>query len=397
MGRARYQAGSCRPVVRKDGTTVYEFRWWKVEPDGKRCRASDILGTAEDLDTDAKLRKAIDKQRVIINSPELASKHGMTLESIILHYRQKELINKAASTQGTEAGYIDNWIIPRWGKKRAEDIRTMEVEEWLKGIKRMDGTRAKIRNILSAIFSHAVRWELAVRNPICGQGGSSGRRGASTGVRQSAKATRVRAIIAPEQMQQIFEELPLREQAMTILDAVTGLRASEIAGLRWSDINVAHGTLSSVRSVAVGVVREGTKSRSNTLPLARQVIHLLLLWRVASKYRKDDDWMFASTVRSGRQPVRLGTHFQRYIRPVVEKIIGKQDDMLGWHSFRSSLATLLVANGENVKVVQDQLRHHNVRVTLELYAKSVREDQKAAHERVVAQVMPQAMMAMGQA
>jgi hypothetical protein len=33
------------------------------------------------------------------------------------------------------------------------------VEEWLDSIKRAKGTRAKIRNIMSAIFHHAMRYK----------------------------------------------------------------------------------------------------------------------------------------------------------------------------------------------------------------------------------------------
>ena len=40
------------------------------------------------------------------------------------------------------------------------------VEEWLDSIKRAKGTRAKIRNIMSGIFHHAMRYEWVERNPI---------------------------------------------------------------------------------------------------------------------------------------------------------------------------------------------------------------------------------------
>jgi integrase len=40
---------------------------------------------------------------------------------------------------------------------------------------------------------------------------------------------------------------------------------------------------------------------------------------------------------------------------------------IGWHTFRHSLATLLGHNGENVKVVQELLRHATTRITIEVY------------------------------
>jgi site-specific recombinase XerD len=39
--------------------------------------------------------------------------------------------------------------------------------------------------------------------------------------------------------------------------------------------------------------------------------------------------------------------------------------VVGWHTFRHSYSTLLIANGKNVKVVQELMRHANSRSTLE--------------------------------
>jgi hypothetical protein len=40
----------------------------------------------------------------------------------------------------------------------------------------------------------------------------------------------------------------------------------------------------------------------------------------------------------------------------------------GWHTFRHTYATLLKGNGEDVKVVQELMRHANISVTLNIYA-----------------------------
>jgi hypothetical protein len=40
------------------------------------------------------------------------------------------------------------------------------VESWLGTLKLANGTRAKIRNIMSALYSHVMRWEFFDRNPI---------------------------------------------------------------------------------------------------------------------------------------------------------------------------------------------------------------------------------------
>jgi hypothetical protein len=53
---------------------------------------------------------------------------------------------------------------------------------------------------------------------------------------------------------------------------------------------------------------------------------------------------------------------KRYIKPVAHKAgITKNID---WHTFRHSFGTLLKANGEDIKTVQELLRYANSRITL---------------------------------
>jgi integrase len=50
----------------------------------------------------------------------------------------------------------------------------------------------------------------------------------------------------------------------------------------------------------------------------------------------------------------------------------------GFHTFRRTLAPVLVKMKVDVKTVQELLRHQNLRTTLELYAKSMSEDKLRA-------------------
>jgi hypothetical protein len=52
------------------------------------------------------------------------------------------------------------------------------------------------------------------------------------------------------------------------------------------------------------------------------------------------------------------------------------------------MATLLISNGENVKVTQSQLRHTTPKIALESYAQVVSDDRKKAHQKVVQMVVP---------
>ena len=82
-------------------------------------------------------------------------------------------------------------------------------------------------------------------------------------------------------------------------------------------------------------------------------------------FREPEDWVFATNSsragkKRGKQPLWLSTVMRYHIEPVVRKLgIKKRVD---WHTFRRTYATLLKANGEDVKVVQELLRHGSIRV-----------------------------------
>ena len=72
---------------------------------------------------------------------------------------------------------------------------------------------------------------------------------------------------------------------------------------------------------------------------------------------------------------------KRHIQPVAKAIgIHKK---IGWHTFRHSFGTLLKANGEDVKTVQELLRHANSRITLDVYEQAVNSNKHAAQSKVV--------------
>jgi site-specific recombinase XerD len=55
---------------------------------------------------------------------------------------------------------------------------------------------------------------------------------------------------------------------------------------------------------------------------------------------------------------------------------------VGWHTFRHTYSTLLVGNGENVKVVQELMRHAKAWTTLDLYTQARLVAKRQAQKRV---------------
>lgn len=73
-----------------------------------------------------------------------------------------------------------------------------------------------------------------------------------------------------------------------------------------------------------------------------------------------------------------------HIQPVVRKLGIKK--RVSWHTFRHTYSTLLKANGEDVKVVQELLRHGSSRITLDVYTQAQMPAKRAAQQRIVAMV-----------
>ena len=68
---------------------------------------------------------------------------------------------------------------------------------------------------------------------------------------------------------------------------------------------------------------------------------------------------------------------------------------LGWHSFRRTFATLLKGGGEDVKTVQELMRHASSRLTLDVYAQALTPAKRAAHLKLVGLIHPAAETAIG--
>jgi len=113
----------------------------------------------------------------------------------------------------------------------------------------------------------------------------------------------------------------------------------------------------------------------------------LLVWYRISKYASPEDYVFATDAtragaKRGKQPLWLAKVMQYHIQPAAQRVgIKKQ---IAWHTFRHTYTTLLHANGEDVKVVQELLRHGSARITMDVYAQAVTKAKRTAQNRVVA-------------
>ena len=122
-----------------------------------------MVGSLEQYPNETAAQKAVAALRADINAENpRTSLTQISVQTLIEHYREKELgpnCSKTRKTQVTYEGYFNNWILPRWGGYRITDVKAVAVEQWLRSLQYANGSKAKARNIMSAVFNHAVRWE----------------------------------------------------------------------------------------------------------------------------------------------------------------------------------------------------------------------------------------------
>lgn len=371
------QKGSLIRSNRKRGPDVWQFRWAERGPQGKRIYRKRVIGTVCQYSDADSARKAVTGLLAEINSNGLRrGSCPMTVMEVCDHFDQRELAKdnswRSYSTKKTYKAYLKRWIIPHWGTLCLSEVRTIEVESWLRRLPLAKSSCAKIRNLLSVLFNHACRHELFDRNPI-------------RLVRQGAKRRTTPSVLTPTEIKMLLGGLSLRERALVLLAASTGLRQGELFGVKWCDIDFGQHTMNVVRSVVYGVVGPcKTESSQKPVPVHPTVLEALTKWREACRYNKSGDWVFASERYRGRKPMWGQAILRKYIRPAAQRAgIQKR---FGWHTFRHTYSTLLRSVGTEFKVMQELLRHSSLRSTLDVYTQAISPAKHAAQAAVLALV-----------
>jgi integrase len=277
--RVRYQRGYLRLGRRKNGPDCWEFLWWDSEPKGKRVRRKAVIGTSLQYPNVEDAWQASNGLRVSINDARNRQwEQPVTVADLIDHYDMTELTldladgGKSHATKIIYRDFLRRWVKPTWGSLNIRAVRTTAVEQWLRQLVRVDGsrlapsTKAKIRNVMSVLFNHAIRqeWLEQGRNPILL-------------VRQSAKRQTVPEYLDPEELRALLVQLDRRFRAMVFLDAATGLRRSELLALKWQDVDFDNLQINVQRSIYMNLVGN-CKTEASRKPVPMDPILASELW-----------------------------------------------------------------------------------------------------------------------
>ena len=393
--RTRYQHGSLEREERKKGPEVWVYRWWEEDIEGKLVHRKLRIGDVETYPNESAAHAAADALRLTINNRcNHTSLQRTTINTVWEHYRREELPIKALSTQDSYIMYAKNWIIPRWGEVQLQQVKTVEVERWLRATDVANGTKAKIKCVMSALFSHAVRWEFCSHNPISSgiQVGSGGKRGPSTGVRVSAKRQKSPLKLTAEQVALVLTELQFRDQLLVFLDAGLGTRRGELGALRWMDCDFINQVFDIQHSYywrrGGHLIDTKSEASAQPLPMHPALKDGLLEWRTQSPYTRPGDYVFASERLKGRKPLDLASVLKKKIQPAFRRI---GINGVGWHTFRHTVGTMLAEMGQHQLTIRDYLRHSNLHVTNK-YLQATSKAKRLAQDKLVDAILPTGLL-----
>jgi integrase len=180
-----------------------------------------------------------------------------------------------------------------------------------------------------------------------------------------------------DEIGQMYMSLGKRDFFVVFTAALTGLRLSEIRGLRWADFK--NGELHVRRSVWRTVVgAPKTYESEAAVPCVPVLQEMLTNYRKSlTKFNSDNDYIFAGERRG--VPLNLHNLANRNLKPIFKE---KGIAWKGWHGFRRGLASNLYALEVSPKVIAAILRHAGIGTTLQFYVQTTEAESSAALDKM---------------
>ncbi len=267
---------------------------------------------------------------------------------------------------GTVRAYkqqMRQFVEPVIGHLELVKVRPAHIQHVLDALrsKRSPRTVAHVRSACSAMFGHAVKLQLIPINPV---------HGTESPAKQKPEH---RTPTAAELRTLIDATVGTAWEMPTLLCATTGARRGEILGLRWSSVDLEHGSISITEGLHYidGEPRwlpPKTRSSVRVVPLLPEVVVRLRQHRVEQRQR-----LLALGIRTGDEqtvcdrgdgtPIVPSSFSHALVR--IAKSVGL--DGVHVHSLRHGVATVLASSGNRPELTSRLLGHSDIATTLQLY------------------------------
>ena len=277
---------------------------------------------------------------------------------------------------------LQRHIRPTIGQRKLSDVKPLDVQRIYQTMQTNGLSARTVRythSVLSSAFKQAVKWDLLSRNPC-------------EAVELPRIARNEMQAFSPEQAQKFLEAAKEDKHGIIFAFALaTGMRPEEYLALKWSDIDLHKGTATVQRTL---IWRKGggwyfgepkTKQSRRTMPLPASLIRDLTIhkrkqtehrFKLGAAYQNNE---LVFTTELGT-PLYHRNLFQRHFKKLLEK--AELPTSFRLYDLRHSCATLLLAAGENPKVVSERLGHASIVLTLDTYSHVLPDMQKAASDKL---------------
>ena len=173
------------------------------------------------------------------------------------------------------------------------------------------------------------------------------------------------------------------------LTLLVGMRRGEACGLRWSDIDWHQRALHIRRNVVklsgqpILVKEPKTRAGVRVVYLSKELCKLLRVWQKESAWEKEqrggggleeEDYLFRQPGGDPMVPSTFTFRFKKILRE------GNLPDNLNVHSLRHTNASMLIAQGVDVRTVAGLLGHAQPSTTLDIYSHAF-DKNKSSHRR----------------
>ncbi|MGY4642803.1 site-specific integrase [Cellulomonas sp. URHB0016] len=258
-------------------------------------------------------------------------------------------------------------IVETFGPMRLADVKPSAVKSWCSKLKAEGAADSYVYALharLSQIMSDAVHDGVIPRNP-CSR-------------RTSPGAGKQRPYVATvEQLWALHDVVPEHLRAAILLGAFAGLRTAEACGLRVVDVDFMRGIVSPAVQYPADPLK--TETSRTPIPIPAELALALAAgadqrtWIVEQPTGEQvGPWQIERAVRSARVALAAVAADLADNRSADERDIAAARARVlpaafRFHDLRHLYASLLIASGADVKVVQARLRHASATTTLNTY------------------------------
>ena len=334
--------------------------------------------------------QAILFEREVQHTPEPINR-SITLAKYIEHWVTDVGPKKLADSTFRRDEQDIRRILPALGNYKLTDLRKEVIRDFYEEMRhtpRLDGrgnlsekSVEGLHNTLCGILSAAVDEGYLTHNPAWRCYKPKGQKKE----RPVADEETVKKLITA------FEGQSMKYETYFKLVQATGLRRGEACGLKWSDINWRKRTIHVQRGVVKLSHQESitkdpkTSSGDRMVYLSKEMCQLLKAWRkecewdrqqTANETISEDDYLFR---QPNGKPMCPSTFTYRF------KLILKANNLpldLNVHSLRHTNASLLIAQGVDVRTVASLLGHAQASTTLDIYAHAFDKNKRKAQEKL---------------